>query len=91
MEVLYRVWKDEDEHNGRLAYEQCQSLPLTWVHESPALLEKAAEIKAQYPVSLADVWIAATALMEQAALVHKDPEFEVLDLRQIRLPYKKRQ
>lgn len=89
MEVFYRVWKDEDEHNGRLAYEQCQSLPITWVHESPALLEKASEIKARYPVSLADAWIAASALINRAVLVHKDPEFEALDLRQMRLPYKK--
>jgi predicted nucleic acid-binding protein len=28
MEVLYRVWKDEDERAGRLAYEQLKALPL---------------------------------------------------------------
>ena len=32
MEVLYRVWKDEGEKEGRLAYEQIQSLPLTIHH-----------------------------------------------------------
>jgi PIN domain nuclease of toxin-antitoxin system len=32
MEVFYRVWKDEGEQDGRLAYEQCQSLPITWIH-----------------------------------------------------------
>ena len=31
MEVLYRVWKDEGERSGRLAYEQLQSLPIQWV------------------------------------------------------------
>lgn len=41
MEVFYRVWKDEEESAGRLAYQQCQSLPMTWIHETPALLEKA--------------------------------------------------
>ncbi len=91
MEVFYRVWKDEDEPAGRLAYQQCQSLPMTWVHETPALLEKAAEIKARYPMSLADAWIAAAALLERAELVHKDPEFEAIDLPQIHLPYKKGQ
>ena len=31
MEVLYRVWKDEGERAGRLAYEQLKALPLRWV------------------------------------------------------------
>jgi len=88
LEVFYRVWKDEDEPAGRLAYQQCQSLPMTWIHETPALLEKAAELKARYPVSLADAWIAAAALLERAELVHKDPEFEVIDVPQLPLPYK---
>jgi hypothetical protein len=43
--VFYRVWKDEEESAGRLAYRQCQSLPMTWIHETPALLEKAAELQ----------------------------------------------
>jgi predicted nucleic acid-binding protein len=45
MEILYRVWKNEGEQAGRLAYEQCKSLPIEWVHESVDLLEKAAELK----------------------------------------------
>jgi predicted nucleic acid-binding protein len=88
MEVLYRVWKDESEQAGRLAYEQCLSLPIEWVHESRALLEKAAEIKARHQLSLADAWIAATALLQSALLVHKDPEFATLDCQQLVLPYK---
>ena len=88
MEVLYRVWKDEDEPGARLAYQQCQSLPIRWVHENPALLEKAAEIKARYPLSVADAWIAATAWLEGAVLVHKDPEFAVLPIPQRPLPLK---
>jgi hypothetical protein len=35
MELFYRVWKDEGELKGRLAYEQCQSLPIIWIHEEP--------------------------------------------------------
>lgn len=89
MEVLYRVWKDEGKTAGRAAYAACQTLPLKWLHESPALLERAAEIKARFPVSLADAWIAAAALELDAVLIHKDPEFErVAGLRQECLPYK---
>lgn len=89
MEVFYRVWKDESEEAGRAAYAACLRLPMTWLHESPALLERAAEIKARFPLSLADAWIAATALELDAVLVHKDPEFErIPGLQQERLPYK---
>ena len=88
MEVLYRVWKDENEQEGRLAYQQCLSLSIEWIHEHGALLEKAAEIKAMHPLSLADAWIAATALLKGALLVHKDPEFTALTCQQLVLPYK---
>ena len=88
MELLYRVWKDEDEQAGRIAYEQCQSLPITWIHEDRALLEKAAEMKATHQISLADAWIAACAILHEATLVHKDPEFEQIDCPQLILPYK---
>jgi predicted nucleic acid-binding protein len=88
MELYYRVWQDEGRIEGRLAYEQCVSLPLIVVHEDPALLEKAAEIKAIHRLSVADAWIAASATLVRATLVHKDPEFEPLDIPQHRLPYK---
>jgi predicted nucleic acid-binding protein len=89
MELLYRVWKDEGEEAGRTAYALCLNLPITWLHESVELLERAAEIKACFPLSLADAWIAAAAQLLDAVLVHKDPEFErVSDLKQECMPYK---
>ena len=88
MEILYRVWKDEDEQTGRIAYEMVQSLPIIWVHESTELLELSAKIKAQNSLSLADAWIAANAILENAILVHKDPEFKAIDCQQLELPYK---
>ena len=86
--MLYRIWKDEGEAAGRLAYEQCLSLPIEWIHETPDLLESAAAIKATHPLSLADAWIAACAQLSSAVLVHKDPEFESLSVKQEVLPYK---
>ena len=88
MEVFYRIWKDEGELEGRLAYEQCQALPVTWIHEDKTLLEKASEVKATHQVSLADAWIGACAILKNARLVHKDPELEALDCDQVCLPYK---
>jgi predicted nucleic acid-binding protein len=89
MELLYRVWRDEGEAAGRLAYEQCLALPIQWVHESPELLLRAAELKALYPLSLADAWIAASALGANAILVHKDPEFDAVPVAQEPLRYKR--
>ena len=78
MEVLYRVWKDEGERSGRLAYEQLQSLPIQWVDQTEPLLLEASRIKALHPLSVADAWIAATAILGRATLLHKDPEFEAM-------------
>ncbi len=89
MEVLYRVWKNEGEATGREAYADCLALPIRWVHESLELLQRAAAVKAMHPLSVADAWIAASALELEATLVHKDPEFEnVPGLLEERLPYK---
>ncbi len=88
MEVLYRVWRDEGEAAGRLAYEQCLSLPIEWIHETSELLKRSGEIKATYPLSVADAWIAACALQEDAILIHKDPEFQAVPVEQEPLPFK---
>jgi predicted nucleic acid-binding protein len=79
MEVLYRVWKDENERQARLADAQLQSLPIRWVAVSDPLLERAAAIKACHALSVADAWIAAAAQQEGAVLVHKDPEFQAIN------------
>jgi len=89
MEIFYRVWRDENAGAGRLAYEQSQALPIRWLHEDQALLEKAAEVKATQNLSLADAWIAACALLQGAILVHKDPELAVIACEQIVLPLKR--
>ena len=78
MEVLDRVWTDEGELSGRLAYEQLRSLPIQWVDQTEPLLLEASRIKASHPLSVADAWIAATAILSRATLLHKDPEFETM-------------
>lgn len=88
MEVLYRVWRDEDKAAGQLAYQQCKALPIEWLSNSETLLVKAAEYKAVYPLSIADAWIAACASEQGAVLLHKDPEFRPLPVVQELLPLK---
>ena len=62
----------------------------TRVEESnPAWRHEAARVKARYRLSVADAWVAALALLRDAELIHKDPEFDpITDLRVLRLPYK---
>jgi predicted nucleic acid-binding protein len=88
MEVLYRVWRDESKQAGQLAHQQCLALPIEWLHSSDSLLAEAAEFKALYSLSLADAWIAACAAEQGAVLLHKDPEFEPLEIAQEVLPLK---
>jgi len=78
MEVLYRIWKDEGERAGRLAYEQVTALPIDWQEATEPLLIAAGQIKATHALSLADAWIAAAALQSGATLLHKDPEFQAI-------------
>jgi predicted nucleic acid-binding protein len=56
-----------------------------------AVKEKAAEIKANHALSLANAWIAACAVPQGAQLVHKNPEFLTLGQEQHILPYKSRE
>jgi len=88
MEVLYRVWRDEGEPAGQLAYQQCLALPIEWLSNSETLLRKAAEYRATHPLSIADAWIAACASEQGAVLLHKDPEFTPLPVQQELLPLK---
>ena len=51
------------------------SFNLEWVTCEPEILQIASELKATGNLSLADSWIAATAVARDAILIHKDPEF----------------
>ena len=88
MEIFYRVWRDENEAAGQLAYQQCLSLPIEWLRNTDSLLVRAAQFKALYPLSLADAWIAACAAENSAVLLHKDPEFKAVPVSQELLPLK---
>lgn len=78
MEYLYSVWRQEGKEVALKAYLQLKSLPFERVDTSESLILLAGEIKATHSLSLADSWVAATALEKKATLVHKDPEFEPL-------------
>ncbi|MCL0094837.1 PIN domain-containing protein [Dehalococcoidales bacterium] len=66
-----------------------QSWPVEVEESYPEWRHQAARLKAGFPLSVADAWIAALAIIQDAELVHKDPQFEkIRDLKTLRLPYK---
>src|SRR5262245_22069826 len=75
MELLYRIAASEGEDAATGALRLLDVLPLHWVTCEPAILVESARIKQRGGLSVADAWIAATAVARDAVLVHKDPEF----------------
>ena len=75
MELLYCVWREEGEAPAREAIRLLDSLAIEWVTCEPAILEMASRLKARAGLSVADSWIGATAIVREATLIHKDPEF----------------
>jgi ribonuclease VapC len=75
MELLYRISTDESPEAAASAVRLLDAAGVEWVSCEPAILEEAARIKAGGGLSVADAWIAATAAVREAVLVHKDPEF----------------
>jgi ribonuclease VapC len=76
--VLYRRWRRHGEREGKVAYRRLKGLPVARLDVSEGLLLRAGRIKATHDLSAADAWIAATALVTDSILVHKDPEFRSL-------------
>ncbi|HET9210101.1 MAG TPA: PIN domain-containing protein [Thermoanaerobaculia bacterium] len=79
---------------GRAAVEQVlrilQAWPVERIESNLVWGRKAAAVKAQGGLSMADAWISSLALILDAELVHKDPELDALQgLKHRRLPYKR--
>jgi predicted nucleic acid-binding protein len=88
MEVQYKLLRDRPESANELMA-TLASWPAQTVESDPVWREGAAIVKARGKLSVADAWVASLALMQDAVLVHKDPEFDAVpDLKHLRLPYK---
>ena len=89
-EIYYTVYRGQGEDAAKETISLINTLPLEKVHSSDVLALSAGRIKANLRLSLADAFVAATALLKGSVLVHKDPEFGSLskDLQMMALPYK---
>jgi predicted nucleic acid-binding protein len=88
MEAQYKLLRDRPESANEM-----MAILATWpaeiIESDPVWREGAAIVKSRGRLSFADAWVASLALMRDAVLVHKDPEFDaVQDLKHLRLPYK---
>ncbi len=75
MEISYRVEADEGGPEATAALRLLDAMPIRWISCDADILARAAGLKARGGLSVADAWIAATALLNDAILLHRDPEF----------------
>jgi len=87
MEVEYKLLRELPAETS----EQMNVLlnwPIEVIESTPVWRGAAAQIKAPGRISFADAWVASLALLNDAELVHKDPEFDAVpSLKSLRLPY----
>ncbi len=89
MELEYLLLRRLSPEETRSLLTLVQAWPVRVSESDPEWRHRAASVKANTPVSIADAWNASLALLLNAALVHKDPEYEhISGLQMVRLPYK---
>ena len=90
-ELYYITWKEKGEHAAKELMVLIKSLPLQIVESNERLTLLAGRLKAKHPLSLADAFIAATAIDKNAVLIHKDPELQIISqyTETLELPFKK--
>ena len=90
MELYYVTWQEKGEDAAKELIILVKALPVHMVDSNERITLSAGRIKANHRLSVADAFIAATAIDKNAVLVHKDPELEVISkyTETLELPYK---
>jgi predicted nucleic acid-binding protein len=78
-EVYYRTIRAVGLEEAKKFLENFLRLPLSIILPDSELIWKASEIKAEYAISYADCFAAATALRYEAAILTGDPEFKKIE------------
>ena len=89
-EVFYITFREQGREEAQKRVKLVARLAITRVESSEEIGLIAGRLNATHKLSFADAWIAATAILYDATLVHKDPEFEQLEdeVKVLKLPYK---
>lgn len=90
MELHYITIRQTGEDAAAKMIALVKAWPMSWVALDEKILLQAGKLKAAYRLSVADAMIAAVAKLQQARLVHKDPEFKSLgsEIQLLSLPFK---
>lgn len=75
-EVYYKAHQSDGKERAKHLVAVMKSWPIEFIYPDEPLCLAAGEIKAWFPLSFADAFVAATAQSLNAMLIHKDPEFE---------------
>jgi len=79
-EVYYITLREQGQDLADLAYSRIKALPIKLIDRiDEELLLKAAGLKARYPISYADSFAAALAMIKNCPLLTGDPEFRPLE------------
>ncbi|MBF0532700.1 MAG: type II toxin-antitoxin system VapC family toxin [Candidatus Omnitrophica bacterium] len=89
-EVYYVTIQRQNTAAAREIVVHLSALPVEIIHSNERIALSAGRLKAGHKISLADAFVAATAIEKKATLVHKDPELDSLQesVKLFRLPYK---
>ncbi len=90
IEVFYISWREQGEKIARERIKLIKNLPLKQKSLEREHVESTGKIKATNTLAFADSCIAGLAMIMEAVLAHKDPEYDQLDeeIKQLKLPYK---
>ena len=79
-EVFYITLREQGHSLADLAYSRIKALPIKTIDRiDEELLLTAAGLKAKYPISYADSFAAALAMIKNCPLLTGDPEFKSLE------------
>ena len=79
-EGYYITLREQGQDLADLAYARIRAFPLTYIEIiDEELLRTAATLKAKYPISFADAFAAAMAVMNNAFLLTGDPKFQAIE------------
>ena len=79
-EVYYITLREQGRSLANLAYARIKALPIKTIDRiDEKLLLTAAELKAKHPISYADSFAAALAMIKNCPLLTGDPEFTSLE------------
>jgi predicted nucleic acid-binding protein len=83
-EVYYITLREQGQSLADLAYSRIKALPITTIDRiDEELLLTAAGLKAKYPISYADSFAAALAMIKNCPLLTGDSEFKSLEKHEI--------